>query len=77
MKKKMNLKTLNAEYKAKLKKGKNKMENKKVDLDKTYEIWKNKNEEHFKEKFLDTHNFYEYLEEEWRTYQKENGLRGS
>ena len=47
---------------------------KKVDLDKTYEIWKNKNEEHFKEKFLDTHDFYNYLEEAWRDYQRENNL---
>ena len=47
---------------------------KKVNLDKTYDVWKNKNEEHLKEKFLDTHNFSNYLEEAWRTYQRENGL---
>jgi len=46
----------------------------KVDLDKTFEIWKNKNEEHLKEKFLDTHDFYSYLEEFWREYQDEHGL---
>ncbi len=46
----------------------------KVDLDKTYEVWKNKNEKNLKEKFLDTHNFYNYLEEMWRSYQEENDL---
>ncbi len=30
-----------------------------------FEEWKKENEEHFKEKFLDTHNFYGYLEEMW------------
>ncbi len=46
----------------------------KVNLDKTFEIWKNKNEENLKEKFLDIHDFYNYLEEVWQEYQQENGL---
>lgn len=47
---------------------------KKVDLDKTFEIWRNKNEENLKLKFLDTHGFWGYLEEAWQEYQRENGL---
>ena len=50
------------------------MKMKKVNLDLEFEKWKNKNEEHFKEKFLDTHDFYNYLEEAWQEYQMENGL---
>ncbi len=46
----------------------------KVDLDKTYEIWKNKNEKSLKEKFLEIHNFHNYLEEAWQEYQQENNL---
>jgi len=46
----------------------------KVDLDKEYNLWKEENEEILKEKFLDTHNFYDYLEEEWQKYQDERGL---
>lgn len=47
---------------------------KKVNLDEEYEKWKKENEEHLKEKFLEIHNFDNYLEEEWRTYQQENDL---
>ena len=47
---------------------------KKVNLDKEFEKWKEENEEHLKEKFLDTHDFYSYLEEMWREYQEENDL---
>ena len=47
---------------------------KKVNLDEEFERWKEENEEHLKEKFLDTHNFYNYLEEVWREYQEENDL---
>lgn len=46
----------------------------KVDLDLKFEKWKQDNEEHLKEKFLEIHNFQEYLEEAWREYQNENGL---
>ena len=46
----------------------------KCNLDKTYNVWKSENEEHLKEKFLDTHNFYEYLEEAWRDYEELNDL---
>jgi len=46
----------------------------KINLDEEFEIWKNKNEEYLKEKFLDTHDFYNYLEEEWRRFQDEEGL---
>ena len=46
----------------------------KCNLDEEFDKWKNKNEEHLKEKFLDTHNFYEYLEEEWQSFQDENNL---
>lgn len=47
---------------------------KKVDLDEEFEKWKQENEEHLKEKFLDTHDFYNYLEEAWQEYQRENDL---
>jgi len=47
---------------------------KKVNLDEEFEKWKQENEEHLKEKFLDTHNFYDYLEEAWQEYQRENDL---
>ena len=47
---------------------------KKVDLDEEFEKWKQENEENLKEKFLDTHNFYDYLEEVWQEYQRENDL---
>jgi len=47
---------------------------KKVNLDEEFEKWKAENEEHLKEHFLDTHGFHNYLEEEWRRYQRENDL---
>lgn len=47
---------------------------KKVDLDKEFEKWKQENEEHLKEHFLDTHDFQGYLEEAWQRYQRENDL---
>jgi len=47
---------------------------KKIDLDKLFEKWKLENEEHLKAKFLDTHGFYNYLEEAWQCYQEENDL---
>jgi len=47
---------------------------KKVNLDEEFEKWKQENEENLKEKFLDTHNFYDYLEEAWQEYQRENDL---
>jgi len=46
----------------------------KIDLDKKFEEWKEENEENLKEKFLDTHDFYTYLDESWRKYQDENNL---
>ena len=46
----------------------------KVDLDKEFEIWKQENEKHITEVFLEIHNFDNYLQEEWETYQYENGL---
>ncbi len=47
---------------------------KKVDLDLEFEKWKQENEDNLKENFLDTHNFYNYLEEAWQEYQRENDL---
>jgi hypothetical protein len=47
---------------------------KKANLDEEYELWKSINEEYFKEKFLEIHNFHNYLDEEWQRYQRENGL---
>ena len=47
---------------------------KKVDLDLEFEKWKRIHKKYLKEKFLDTHNFYEYLEEAWQEYQRENDL---
>ncbi len=47
---------------------------KKVNLDEEFEKWKAENEEILKLKFLDTHGFWGYLEEEWRVYQRENEL---
>jgi len=45
-----------------------------VNLDELFEKWKSENEENLKEKFLDVHDFNNYLEEEWQRYQRENGL---
>jgi len=47
---------------------------KKVNLDLEYEKWKKENIEHLKERFLDTHNFDNYLEAFWRDYQEEHNL---
>ena len=46
----------------------------KCDLDDAFEKWKEENEENLKEKFLDTHDFYSYLEESWREFQDNEGL---
>ncbi len=47
---------------------------KKVNLDDAFEKFREENEEHLKEKFLDTHDFYSYLEECWREFQDEKNL---
>ena len=47
---------------------------KKVDLDKEFEIWKQNNERELIKVFLEIHNFDTYLQDEWETYQDENGL---
>lgn len=46
----------------------------KVNLDLEFEKFKQKNEEHLKEKFLEIHGFHNYLEECWRNHQNENSL---
>ena len=46
----------------------------KIDLDEEFEKWKQENEENLKEKFLDIHDFHNYLEEAWQEYQRENDL---
>ncbi len=46
------------------------MENKKVDLDLKFEEFK----KGFLDKFLDSHNFYNELEEAWQEYKNENLL---
>ena len=47
---------------------------KKVNLDLEYDKWLESNEENLREKFLDIHQFYDFLEEKWQEYQQENGL---
>ena len=42
----------------------------KVNLDEEFKKFK----ERFLEKFLDTHNFNNYLEDAWQEYQRENNL---
>jgi len=39
-----------------------------------FDKWRKENEEIFKEKFLDIHDFYDYLKESWREYQEENDI---
>ena len=46
----------------------------KVNLDLEFEKWREEHEENLKEKFLDIHNFYDYLNEAWQEYQQENNL---
>jgi hypothetical protein len=46
----------------------------KVNLDLEFEKWKQDNEEHLIERFLELHDFNDYLEEAWQEHQKENGL---
>lgn len=48
---------------------------KRVNLDDMFENWKSDNEEHLKEKFLEIHNFDNYLKEEWQRYQNEEDLK--
>jgi len=43
---------------------------KKVNLDEEFENFKKR----FLEKFLEIHNFNNYLEEAWQVYQRENDL---
>ena len=43
-------------------------------LDIEFERWKEANIPELKERFLDTHEFFDYVEEAWQEYQREQGL---
>jgi len=46
----------------------------KVSLDLVYEKWREENIVRISEKFLETHQFEDYVEEMWREYQDKNNL---
>jgi len=47
---------------------------KKVNLDFEYDKWREANISIITEKFLEIHNFEDEVEEQWRDYQRVNGL---
>jgi hypothetical protein len=46
----------------------------KVDLDKTYDKWRDENIQEICDRFQDSDKFEEFVEELWQEYQNENGL---
>jgi len=47
---------------------------KKVNLDEKYDKWLENNQERITEKFLEIHNFQDYLQQLWEEYQEVEGL---